>query len=138
MFSFSVGHNLQCSSLLSSFRINYWLSELQPWGYHLTNVMLHVAVSILYYKVCLAFVKSQKVAKLCSFLFTVHPIHTEAVTGVVGRAELLSSVFFLLTSVFFFAMSVSRTRSLFSCKIDHCPSYPCKIGFYFPNRCFLS
>ena len=97
MFSFSVGHNLQCSSLLSSFRINYWLSELQPWGYHLTNVMLHVAVSILYYKVCLAFVKSQKVAKLCSCLFTVHPIHTEAVTGVVGRAELLSSVFFLLS-----------------------------------------
>ena len=36
-------------------------------------------------------------AKICSYLFAVHPIHTEAVTGVVGRAELLSSVFFLLT-----------------------------------------
>ncbi|KAF8796040.1 Protein O-mannosyl-transferase TMTC3 like protein [Argiope bruennichi] len=31
-----------------------------------------------------------------SMLFAVHPIHTEAVTGVVGRAELLSSIFFLL------------------------------------------
>ena len=36
-------------------------------------------------------------SRLCSLMFTVHPIHTEAVTGIVGRAELLSSVFFLLT-----------------------------------------
>ena len=34
---------------------------------------------------------------LATFLFAIHPIHTEAVTGVVGRAELLSSIFFILT-----------------------------------------
>ena len=34
---------------------------------------------------------------IATLLFTVHPIHTEAVTGVVGRAELLSSIFFILT-----------------------------------------
>ncbi|GIY10768.1 protein O-mannosyl-transferase TMTC3, partial [Caerostris darwini] len=33
---------------------------------------------------------------ITSLLFAVHPIHSEAVTGVVGRAELLSSIFFLL------------------------------------------
>lgn len=30
-------------------------------------------------------------------LFAVHPVHVEAVAGVVGRAELLCAVFFLLT-----------------------------------------
>lgn len=30
-----------------------------------------------------------------ALLFAVHPIHTEAVTGVVGRAETLSSLFYL-------------------------------------------
>ena len=29
-------------------------------------------------------------------LFALHPIHTEAVVNVVGRAELLSAMFFLL------------------------------------------
>ena len=33
---------------------------------------------------------------MAALLFAVHPVHTEAVTGVVGRAELLASVFFLL------------------------------------------
>ena len=28
-------------------------------------------------------------------LFALHPVHTEAVTGVVGRAELLSSIFYI-------------------------------------------
>uniref|UniRef100_A0A8C6L0U7 Protein O-mannosyl-transferase TMTC3 n=1 Tax=Nothobranchius furzeri TaxID=105023 RepID=A0A8C6L0U7_NOTFU len=32
---------------------------------------------------------------VAALLFAVHPIHTEAVTGVVGRAELLSSIFLL-------------------------------------------
>lgn len=32
---------------------------------------------------------------IAALIFAVHPIHTEAVTGVVGRAETLSSVFFL-------------------------------------------
>ena len=34
-------------------------------------------------------------AGLAALLFAVHPVHTEAVTGVVGRAELLASLFFL-------------------------------------------
>ena len=79
-------------------RLNYLLHELKPWGYHMVNVILHALVCLLYYKVSLAFVPhSNRVAKICSYLFAVHPVHTEAVTGVVGRAELLSSVFFLLT-----------------------------------------
>lgn len=80
-----------------TYRWNYALHELQPWGYHLVNVILHALISILYFKVSQKFVPhSKRVAKICSYLFAVHPIHTEAVTGVVGRAELLSSVFFLM------------------------------------------
>ncbi|KAG8182833.1 hypothetical protein JTE90_000440 [Oedothorax gibbosus] len=39
---------------------------------------------------------SSKDSLVASLLFAIHPIHTEAVTGVVGRAELLSATFFLL------------------------------------------
>ncbi|KAL9921887.1 transmembrane O-mannosyltransferase targeting cadherins 3 isoform 1-T6 [Glossina fuscipes fuscipes] len=86
-----------------TFRLNYWLHELQPYGYHVVNVILHTAVCVLWRRVSRLLVMhctlSDKLAQRCSFLssllFAVHPIHTEAVTGVVGRAELLSSLFFL-------------------------------------------
>ncbi|GFO13852.1 heterogeneous nuclear ribonucleoprotein q, partial [Plakobranchus ocellatus] len=44
--------------------------------------------------VCTMFM-SEFTSFIASFLFAVHPIHTEAITGVVGRAEALSSIFFL-------------------------------------------
>lgn len=78
-----------------SFRLNYLIHTLQPLGYHLVNLILHAVVCVLYYRLSRVFVGS-KVSLIASILFAVHPIHTEAVTGVVGRAELLSSIFFTL------------------------------------------
>ncbi|XP_014223794.1 transmembrane and TPR repeat-containing protein CG4050 [Trichogramma pretiosum] len=77
-----------------TFRWNYMIHQLDPMGYHLFNVILHVGVSLLYFRICLMFLPD--VASFISaLLFAVHPIHTEAVTGVVGRAETLSSLFYL-------------------------------------------
>ncbi|XP_001601753.2 protein O-mannosyl-transferase Tmtc3 [Nasonia vitripennis] len=77
-----------------TFRWNYMIHQLDPMGYHLLNVILHVGVCLLYFRTCLMFLPD--VASFVSaLLFAVHPIHTEAVTGVVGRAETLSSLFYL-------------------------------------------
>ncbi|XP_023239347.1 transmembrane and TPR repeat-containing protein CG4050-like [Centruroides sculpturatus] len=77
-----------------TFRINYMIDELNPLGYHLVNVLLHALVCILYLRLCYMFLPAES-SLVAAMLFAVHPIHTEAVTGVVGRAETLSSVFFL-------------------------------------------
>ncbi|KAH1011700.1 hypothetical protein HUJ04_001017 [Dendroctonus ponderosae] len=39
----------------------------------------------------------QPFATLAGLMFSVHPVHTEAVTGIVGRADVLACVFFLLS-----------------------------------------
>ncbi|XP_035211015.1 protein O-mannosyl-transferase Tmtc3-like isoform X2 [Stegodyphus dumicola] len=78
-----------------TFRLNYALHQLNPWGYHLLNVVLHVLVCLLYLRICQLFLPITA-SFVAALLFAVHPIHTEAVTGVVGRAEILSSLFFLL------------------------------------------
>lgn len=39
----------------------------------------------------------EQVVFLTSLLFAVHPIHTEAVAGIVGRADLMCGFFYLLT-----------------------------------------
>ncbi|XP_003739935.1 protein O-mannosyl-transferase TMTC3 [Galendromus occidentalis] len=77
-----------------SFRLTYFLHGLEPFGYHLANVLLHTTVSCFLMSVVSELV-SPWTAFVCGILFAVHPIHTEAVTGVVGRAESLSAIFFL-------------------------------------------
>ncbi|KAL7645009.1 UNVERIFIED_CONTAM: hypothetical protein RMT77_004833 [Armadillidium vulgare] len=92
-----------------TFRLNYLLHGLEPLGYHLVNMLLHGVVCTLYYRMCSLFLP-----ELSSFLaaafFAVHPIHTEAVTGVVGRAETLSSLFFLLSLLAYCGATRNQSR----------------------------
>lgn len=79
-----------------TFRINYYFGKLDPMGYHLVNVVLHAIVCAQMFYFGLDIGLSPLLSFLASLLFATHPVHTEAVTGVVGRAELLSSIFYLL------------------------------------------
>ncbi|XP_022249300.1 transmembrane and TPR repeat-containing protein CG4050-like [Limulus polyphemus] len=77
-----------------TFRLNYIFHGLHPLGYHVVNVLLHVVVCLLFHRMCNLFL-SQLTSFVAALLFSVHPIHTEAVASVVGRAELLSAIFFI-------------------------------------------
>lgn len=66
-----------------------------PTGYHLLNVVLHGVVTGLVV-VLLAEFMPVAAAFVGGLVFAVHPIHVEAVSNVVGRAEVLSALFFLL------------------------------------------
>ncbi len=95
-----------------SFALNYYYSEDNPIPYHLTNLIIHSINSILIFFFFFLIFKNTKGALLCSLIFAVHPIHTEAVTGIVGRAELLSFLFFFTSLVtFLLACSLSKTRT---------------------------
>uniref|UniRef100_A0A665VP03 Protein O-mannosyl-transferase TMTC3 n=1 Tax=Echeneis naucrates TaxID=173247 RepID=A0A665VP03_ECHNA len=54
----------------------------------------YLFICVLFLRVCRLFLDKTS-SLVAALLFAVHPIHTEAVTGVVGRAELLSSIFLL-------------------------------------------
>uniref|UniRef100_T1J4V1 dolichyl-phosphate-mannose--protein mannosyltransferase n=1 Tax=Strigamia maritima TaxID=126957 RepID=T1J4V1_STRMM len=84
-----------------SFRMNALLSGgLHPWSFHVTNVLLHAVVSVLTLPVFAILLGSDQwtraTAFVCALLFAVHPVHTESVAGVVGRADLLCALFFFL------------------------------------------
>jgi tetratricopeptide (TPR) repeat protein len=89
-----------------SFMADLALWGLEPWGYHLTNVSLHVANAILAYFLMQVYV-SPTIALMGAVLFAVHPIHTEAVAYISGRGELLMS-FFLLSGTAIFLQSKKR------------------------------
>uniref|UniRef100_A0A4W6C3X5 Protein O-mannosyl-transferase TMTC3 n=1 Tax=Lates calcarifer TaxID=8187 RepID=A0A4W6C3X5_LATCA len=93
-----------------TFRLNYLFSELSAASYHLLNVVLHAVVCVLFLRVCRLFLDKTS-SLVAALLFAVHPIHTEAVTGVVGRAELLSSIF-LLAAFLAYTKSTSADHSI--------------------------
>ncbi|XP_066524485.1 protein O-mannosyl-transferase TMTC2 [Hoplias malabaricus] len=80
-----------------SFRLNYVLGGLNPWGYHLLNVALHCCVTALFAAFCRLLIGGGCWSLLAGLLFASHPIHTEAVSGLVGRADVGAALCFLLS-----------------------------------------
>ncbi|XP_049275485.1 protein O-mannosyl-transferase TMTC1-like [Rhipicephalus sanguineus] len=81
-----------------SFRANYYTSGRQVRGYHMVNVALHCACSVLVAVVARRVMRINALhACLAAMLFAAHPVHTEAVSSIVGRAEVLCCLFFLLS-----------------------------------------
>src|SRR5688572_22437555 len=61
-------------------------------GYHIHNVIWHIAASIGFLLFAERLIGARG-ARFAALLFAVHPIHTEAVTGIVGRMELMAAAF---------------------------------------------
>ncbi|KAL3311635.1 Protein O-mannosyl-transferase tmtc3 [Cichlidogyrus casuarinus] len=87
-----------------TFKINHYLDDLNPYGYHLFNVILHYIVTVLVFFLSKRFL-SPLGSAISALLFLSHPVHVEAVTGVVGRAELLSALFFLVNFLYYLKIS---------------------------------
>src|SRR6185295_12578707 len=75
--------------VLLSFAFNHAVAGISPWSYHLVNVSVHLVVTWLVYLLARQLTFSSAAALIAAVLFALHPIHTEAVAGAVGRAELL-------------------------------------------------
>ncbi|XP_054722194.1 protein O-mannosyl-transferase TMTC1-like isoform X2 [Uloborus diversus] len=79
-----------------TFRLNHVFFGLSAWSYHCVNVCLHISVSLLVTILCFEVLRwSREDTVIAALFFATHPIHTEAVSSVVGRAEVLSAFFFL-------------------------------------------
>ncbi len=59
---------------------------------HLTNLLLHVAVTFLVNRLVLAMGARRDIALLATLLFAVHPVHVEVAAFVAARVDLLLSI----------------------------------------------
>lgn len=78
----------------------YWIQHalhgLVPLWFHAVNVLLHVLVSLLVLRVAHRLGATPRAALAAAALFSVHPVHVEAVAWIVGRAESLAAAFALV------------------------------------------
>ncbi len=108
MFTATVlGHYIPLTWL--SFGLNYTLGGLNPWGYHLQNLLLHGANAALFYLVARRLLvaagtgvsrESWQVATAAAFaalVFGVHPLRVESVAWITERRDVLCGFFFLLS-----------------------------------------
>ena len=79
-----------------SYAAEYAAFGPEPFWFHLTNVVLHTANSMLVLVVLLALSAAVPVALAAASLFAVHAVHTEAVTWISGRRDVLFAFFYLV------------------------------------------
>jgi len=73
------------------------LPDRAAFPFHLQNVLWHAAASVALFLLVLELFANPGLSLATAALFAVHPVHTEAVNGIVGRAELMSACFTFLS-----------------------------------------
>lgn len=83
---------------LANFAVDWSIWNANPFGFHLVNVVLHAVVSVLVALFLLLYFPWWA-ALAGGLVFAVHPVHTEAVANIIGRAEMLTAIFVLTASI---------------------------------------
>ncbi|MFA6149035.1 MAG: tetratricopeptide repeat protein [bacterium] len=72
-----------------TFALDRFLHGTDPLGYHATNLLLHIAVSVLLYLVARRIAAKPEAAFLAALLFAIHPANAEPVAYISARADLM-------------------------------------------------
>jgi len=75
--------------------VNFKIFGIDPFGWHLFNILLHIGVCLLGYLLLRRWQMSQILSFSIALVFAVHPVHTESVAWISGSPDLLFSVFLL-------------------------------------------
>ncbi|MBI2413559.1 MAG: tetratricopeptide repeat protein, partial [Deltaproteobacteria bacterium] len=95
-----------------SFALNYYFGSLDPSGYHLVNIIIHMINAFLVYSLArlmtktpalnaLPRVSAGSIAFLSTLVFAVHPVQTESVTYITQRYAALAALFYLASVVLY-------------------------------------
>jgi tetratricopeptide (TPR) repeat protein len=115
-----------------SLAVNYALGGTSVTGYHVVNLLLHVAVALVLFSLVLRTLrlpslkgrfegKAWPIALATTLLWTVHPLLTDSVTAAIQRGELIVGLFYLVT-LYAVIRSFNSTRKAFwyGCAIAAC------------------
>lgn len=93
--------------------IDYKIWGANPFGHHLTNIILHSLVVVLLFIWLNLIFKDTRLSFLSSLIFTVHPIHTENINVVSFRIDILALLFMLFAFIAFVqALDTSRLKGI--------------------------
>jgi tetratricopeptide (TPR) repeat protein len=92
-----------------------WANDPQdqpsPFLYHLVNVLLHVANSLMVFVLLMRVLPGSVGAFIGGMIFAVHPVHAESVSWVSGRTDMLAAFFILLSVNLWYRARLDPTQS---------------------------
>jgi Tfp pilus assembly protein PilF len=80
-----------------SLMVDFEIWELDPAGYHATNLLLHILNTLLLFGVLESMTRRRWRSAFVAALFALHPLHVESVAWVAERKDVLSTFFGLLS-----------------------------------------
>ena len=80
-----------------SYMLDYELFRLNPAGYHIVNLLFHIANSLLLFLILHRMTKALWQSAFVAAVFAIHPLHVESVAWVAERKDVLSTFFWMLT-----------------------------------------
>jgi Tfp pilus assembly protein PilF len=81
----------------SSLLVDHALYDLEPGGYHLTNLALHLASVLVLFWTLSAMTGAPGRSAFVAAVFAWHPLHVESVAWVAERKDVLAGLFWMLT-----------------------------------------
>ena len=96
-----------------TYMLDYRFWGLDEKGYHITNTAWHISVALALFWLVNILFHERLIAVLAGLFFVVHPIHTEAVSYISGRAELLSAFFILLAFILYVKNLKAKNTGLY-------------------------
>ena len=88
-------HNLYRPFTALTLAMNWAASGGNPTAFHVTNIILHAFAAVLVYLLARQLLGTGG-GLAAGLLFAVHPVHVEAVANLVGRAEVLATIFVVI------------------------------------------
>ena len=79
-----------------SWMLDVDLFGLEPWGFHLTSLLLHCANGVLVFLLFARMTRAIWASAFVAAVFLLHPLHVESVAWAAARKDVLSGLFALL------------------------------------------
>jgi len=95
-----------------SFALENRFFGLNPVAFNLTNVVLHLATSLIIFFLMSLILKDAMISFWIAFLFILHPVHTESVSSIAGRSILLCA-FFELNAFLLYVLFQKKKKALY-------------------------
>jgi protein O-mannosyl-transferase len=91
--------------------LNFKIFGLNPWGWHLTTLLLHVAATCAVYFLACRLKLDHWTAVLAALLFGLHPIHIECAAWISAGSESMVTLFYVLAFTGFLKSRDAETRN---------------------------
>lgn len=102
IFTEPVVGNMHPVTMLS-LAANFAISQLDAFSYHLVNLFIHIANTLLVFWLIYLFTKGNwLISGIVALLFGIHPMHVESVAWIAERKDVLYAFFFLWALVVYY------------------------------------